>query len=118
MRDIHHTVGRNGVNNFHDVLLVQKLLNLKGANLRVDGRCGPETRKAILDFQKHYYLNPDGVITPGTKVLEKLYQAGRAPGRSIFNSLTSILPSLDKSTMLQKAGNVLSALLEGHALGK
>jgi peptidoglycan hydrolase-like protein with peptidoglycan-binding domain len=44
------------------VVELQKLLNARGANLLVDGFFGPVTKAAVIHFQKHYGLVPDGAI--------------------------------------------------------
>src|SRR5262245_60982351 len=56
---IDHSVGRHGRNLRDDVLLIQFLLNQSGSyknrpkvELSLDGICGPDTRAAILQFQK------------------------------------------------------------------
>lgn len=46
------------------VVELQKLLNLNGANLIVDGFFGPMTRAAVIRFQLQQRLVPDGVMSP------------------------------------------------------
>lgn len=53
-----------------EVMLVQKLLNQWGHNVRVDGDFGPATLAAVLAFQKAHYLKADGVV--GGKTIDKL----------------------------------------------
>lgn len=73
MRNIHHTVGRNAVNHYQDVLIVQALLRKHGASyVKIDGICGPLTKKAIIEFQSKFYHHPDGVVTPGKKTIQHL----------------------------------------------
>ncbi|MFZ7120152.1 MAG: D-Ala-D-Ala carboxypeptidase family metallohydrolase [Eubacteriaceae bacterium] len=45
----------------------QKALNLAGAKLKVDGKFGPKTQAAALEFQKEHGLYKDGVIGPITR---------------------------------------------------
>lgn len=45
-----------------EVREAQRLLNLAGAGLTVDGKYGQKTVKAVKDFQTKNALNPDGVI--------------------------------------------------------
>ncbi len=42
----------------------QIALNQKGANLKVDGIFGPETKTAVMQFQSKNGLTPDGVFGP------------------------------------------------------
>lgn len=49
---------------------LQDMLNSKGAQLKVDGKFGPNTLKALKSFQKDNKLGVDGVVGPNT--LEKL----------------------------------------------
>ena len=47
------------------VVLLQVLLNRKGASLEVDGAFGNHTYRAVVDFQKSVpqaALTPDGVV--------------------------------------------------------
>lgn len=50
------------LNNRQNVLAIQNALNRLGYNIRVDGSFGPETRGAILDFQRANNLPVTGVI--------------------------------------------------------
>lgn len=73
MKDISQTVGYGGVNNLQDVLIVQTLLQQQGAkDLKVDGLYGPNTLKAIKEFQKQFLTHPDGIVSPGKTTLERL----------------------------------------------
>lgn len=95
METINNTVGINGVNAFYDVQVIQKLLKQKGAPyLKVDGKCGANTKRAIIDFQRHFYKRPDGIVTPGKKTLEYLNTAQRPPNPN-FKSNTP--PNQDHS---------------------
>jgi len=59
------SVGEGGKNLPDDVNLVQMLLKKIGVYLgAVDGKCGPKTIAAVLDFQKTTLKNPDGRIDP------------------------------------------------------
>lgn len=66
--EIKASVGRGGVNNPQDVVIVQNLLNKLGAKLTADGSCGKLTIGAIDAFQKKLGMTvPDGLIEPGRK---------------------------------------------------
>ncbi len=57
------SVGKFGVNRYQDVLLIQKLLDMRGFSLEMlDGYCGKKTIKAIRKFQSDFLRKPDGRI--------------------------------------------------------
>lgn len=49
-----------------EVQTLQEQLNSAGANLAVDGIFGPQTRQAVIQFQRAAGLAPDGVVGPQT----------------------------------------------------
>jgi N-acetylmuramoyl-L-alanine amidase len=53
------------------VFLVQSALLAKGYNLAPDGKFGPATRNAVLDFQRKNGLSADGIVGPNT--FERLF---------------------------------------------
>lgn len=59
-------VGRGVAEDTSAVRRLQLLLATQGANLRVDGRFGPETEKALLAFQAGHGLKADGLAGPQT----------------------------------------------------
>lgn len=74
--NIKQSVGKNGVNETADVRCIQQLLNKHGAQLEIDGACGPNTIQAIFDFQtKIGGFKPDGFITPGKSTWVALNQS-------------------------------------------
>lgn len=44
----------------------QRLLNVHGAGLTVDGVFGPATEHAVCNFQTVFHLSVDGLIGPAT----------------------------------------------------
>jgi peptidoglycan hydrolase-like protein with peptidoglycan-binding domain len=66
------SVGKGGKNKKADVMLVQELLNKKGASLKVDGDCGNMTNTAIGAFQKKEFGWSDGLVDPGGQTWNKL----------------------------------------------
>lgn len=82
------SVGRGGVNDLADVLVVQHLLNdwLAAAgrkSLPTDGDCGPGTISAILGYQAKALgaAKPDGLVSPGGRTWTALAagQGARPP---------------------------------------
>ncbi len=55
-----------------EVLIIQELLSYIATvisdipNLDVDGIFGPETKKSVIAFQKHYGIEPDGIVDKKT----------------------------------------------------
>ena len=57
------SVGIRGINRYQDVLLVQKLLDMRSLTPgNLDGYCGKKTIKAIKKFQSAFLRKPDGRI--------------------------------------------------------
>ncbi len=76
------SVGEGGRNNLQDVKTVQTLLNerikIPTPKLVVDGKSGPKTREAIIQFQKNVLSmrHPDGRVDPNGKTITKLNDPG------------------------------------------
>ncbi|NBC31147.1 MAG: N-acetylmuramoyl-L-alanine amidase [Alphaproteobacteria bacterium] len=49
------------------VQALQRALNARGAKLTVDGHFGPNTKTAVINFQRSRGLSPDGIVGPKTK---------------------------------------------------
>jgi hypothetical protein len=86
-------VGANAPNLFDDVFNIQYGLDqvapIDGGpspQLKIDGKCGPLTQKAIRDFQKKHFgwQGCDGRIDPGKQTLAKLNELRN---RNVFPSL-------------------------------
>jgi peptidoglycan hydrolase-like protein with peptidoglycan-binding domain len=83
---IQASVGLNGKNRQSDVKIIQTLINYKAeqypsiARLKVDGKCGPKTRKSIEDFQRKVIKmhSPDVRVDPNAKT-EKALAASLTP---------------------------------------
>jgi putative chitinase len=94
------SVGHSGQNDLVDVLIVQILLNLnlprfpkpKPDNLKLDGRIGPITLKAIRKFETQVMKLrcSDGMIAPGDKTVQALLK-GLPPGPS-KEKLSIVMP--------------------------
>lgn len=74
---ISHSVGEGAFNQSDDVRRVQSLLNefrLEHGQKSIaeDGKVGPETIGAILDFQKGFMGTPDGRVDPDGSSIKKL----------------------------------------------
>ena len=74
---ITRSVGNGGANIAGEVKLIQSLLNnwlrtTGGTALVVDGKVGPKTGKAIVDFQKSFGGVADGRVDPNGATSRKL----------------------------------------------
>lgn len=49
------------------IVSVQNALNANGAALKVDGKWGPATRKALKNFQASHNLKPTGKLNAATR---------------------------------------------------
>lgn len=82
MSNITGTVGRNGLNQRADVVVVQDLLRSRGCDPgRSDGVCGQRTITAIKRFQTLFAAAPDGLVEPGKTTWRRLCDGmpGSAP---------------------------------------
>jgi peptidoglycan hydrolase-like protein with peptidoglycan-binding domain len=79
--EISGSVGKGGKNAPEDVQAVQIALNKKDkAGLTVDGKSGPATIAAIMEFQKKIGMHtPDGRIDPGRGTARALANSGPLP---------------------------------------
>ena len=74
---------------------IQSLLNTLGfSNLKIDGIFGKNTKEAVINFQKNYWLNPDGIV-----------------GKNTWNKL--LLYSYIVPTNIHYGYNILSINLDG-----
>lgn len=76
------------------VIKLQKLLNKNGYSIKIDGKYGPSTRRAVQSFQQSREINPDGIVgTQTMRALEglriELYNntAAKAPHFHDLNSM-------------------------------
>lgn len=65
----------------HGVVVLQRLLNTRGAKIAVDGSFGPATAEAVKTFQRSQGIAVDGVVGAGTwsKLLPVLSSGARSP---------------------------------------
>jgi len=77
--EISAAVGRGGKNLEEDVQAVQVALNRRAdAGLPVDGRCGPATIEAIMEFQRALgQSRPDGRVDPNRGTARALAASGK-----------------------------------------
>ncbi len=59
-----------------DVMEIQAMLRKLGFRVAADGIFGPQTRQAVMEFQREYGLYPDGVIGAGTYAAMQRYLLG------------------------------------------
>jgi hypothetical protein len=93
-------VGPGCSNRRDDVLVVQSLLNVAYARVRipprtipVSGVVGPETQAAILQFQRAQLGDADGRIEPGGVTLTRLNAVAAGPPRSMGSARELSVPS-------------------------
>lgn len=48
------------------VAVLQKLLNRRGAGLKIDGKFGPKTKQAVVNYQRRRNLTADGIVDVNT----------------------------------------------------
>ena len=80
--DRQETVGRTPSLSPERVRTVQQALNDNGSQVAVDGRWGPETRKALEDFQRSHDLKPTGRLDADTQATLNLDQRRAGAGSS------------------------------------
>lgn len=87
---------KEGMEDAKDVIKVQEWINLwkrydKGWNvsITIDGDFGPETKAAVIEFQKYHGLSPDGIV--GNVTWAKLTE----PMRNAFSRIDSGLDIRD-----------------------
>src|SRR5262245_42955564 len=123
-------VGPGCPNRRDDVLVIQSLLNVAYARIRVpsrtipvDGIVGEDTRAAILQFQRAQLSTGDGCIEPGGRTLARLNAVAAGPPRSVGSARAVSLESPLKaalgatptaSTWAADARTHLEQLLEGY----
>lgn len=55
-----------GSNDRHNIERIQRALRSTGADIGVDGYFGPNTREAVMDYQRDHNLTVDGIVGPAT----------------------------------------------------
>ncbi|MES2987032.1 MAG: hypothetical protein V4808_03915 [Pseudomonadota bacterium] len=108
------SVGKSGVNDLADVIVVQHLLNdwldaTGQPDLPTDGDCGPRTIAAITAYQAQVVglAKPDGLVTPGGKTWTALStgQGSQASlsGAAWWNANQAKYPNSEKLSDLLRA---------------
>ena len=93
-------VGPGCTNGRDDVLVVQSLLNVAYARIRVpsrtipvDGIVGPETHAALLHFQRTHFGAGDGRVEPAGRTLVRLNAVAAGPPRASGTARSASVPS-------------------------
>jgi peptidoglycan L-alanyl-D-glutamate endopeptidase CwlK len=83
-----------------DVRTLQGLLNKLGNRLVVDGKFGPATRDAVVDFQNQAGMTPDGVVGDETwNALQQRTEVSSASSAGGDDAATSIFDAADFSRL-------------------
>lgn len=134
MANLSGSVGKGGVNNHDDVLLVQQLLNkhvesLGLSRLEEDGDIGKNTNEAICEYQEEVMeiVKPDGRIDPGGRTWRSLTadtaaasaEASEAGAAAVQKKSSGALWTWDQSSgTLLKHGRVIAHGYAGAGAGK
>ena len=93
------SVGRGGDNHRADVIAVQNRLRFSAIDTgSIDGAMGPLTAAAILEFQRHFLRQPDGLIEVGKNTAKQLF-SGKTEVTGVVLDGTK---TDDKSTLQSK----------------
>ncbi|WP_338849225.1 M15 family metallopeptidase [Massilia sp. W12] len=112
------SVGKLGKNNVDDVVKVQHLLAQHGMPVgRADGLCGPRTIGAIHTFQAGFLRQPDGLVEPGGKTLQRLNLISFKPAVSNKVAPKVVTPQEVKKAVPAAAGTSLIRLVRRDTLG-
>lgn len=112
------SVGKLGKNNVDDVVKVQHLLAQQGMPVgRADGLCGPRTIGAIYTFQSGFLSQPDGLVEPGGKTLQRLNLVAFKPSTSNKIAPKVVTPQEVKKTVPAAPGTSLIRLVRRDSLG-
>jgi hypothetical protein len=118
------SVGGGCPNRRDDVLVVQSLLNVAYARIRVpsrtiavDGILGSETHAALLHFQRAQTGTADGRVEPGGRTLARLNAVAAGPPRSSGTARAASVPStlelgLDAASLARHWAEAARAHLE------
>jgi len=135
MNKIIASVGRNGTNHSADVVLVQKLLNIREipgeiTPLKVDGIIGNKTISRIESFQKKILKieHPDGHIDPDGRTFKRLVDSTTESGSGKVSADTfgfsdkgiDLLKSIEKLSTTpydDQTGKDITAWGEGATIG-
>lgn len=116
--EIKNSVGRLGVNNTDDVLIIQHLLLQQGLAIgRADGQCGPRTIAGITTFQAGFLRHPDGLVEPNGKTLQRLNIIGFRPSTTNKVSPTVTSPQAIKQAVPSEITGSLTRLIPRSSLG-
>ncbi len=112
------SVGKLGKNKVDDVVKVQHLLAQQGMPVgRVDGQCGPRTIGAIYTFQAGFMSQPDSLVDPSGKTLQRLNLASFKPTTSNKVAPKVVSPQEVKKTVPAAPDASLIRLVRRDSLG-
>ena len=96
-----------------DVSRLQKLLNkMSNSDLTVDGHFGPQTKAALMDFERNNSLDPDGVLDPlALALLDKSEPNTKEELVELIDLIISVINPKDKGESRDIAESIFENLM-------
>ncbi len=96
-----------------DVSRLQELLNkMSNSNLSVDGHFGPQTKAALMDFERKNSLDPDGVLDPlALALLDKSEPNSKEELVELIDLIISVIDPKDKGESRDIAESIFENLV-------
>jgi len=96
-----------------DVSRLQKLLNkMSNSDLAVDGHFGPQTKAALMDFERNNSLDPDGVLDPlALALLDKSEPNTKEELVELIDLIISVIDPKDKGESRDIAESIFENLM-------
>ena len=97
-----------------DVSRLQELLNkMSNSNLAVDGHFGPQTKAALMDFERNNSLDPDGVLDKlALAMLDKSEPDTMDEINELIDLIISIIDPHDKGESRVRAESIFDNLMK------
>jgi peptidoglycan hydrolase-like protein with peptidoglycan-binding domain len=86
---------------------------MSNSNLTVDGHFGPQTKSALMDFERKNSLNPDGVLDKlALAMLDKSEPDTMAEISELIDLIISIIDPYDKGESRVRAESIFDNLMK------